>query len=57
MELSKQKHWSGWTFPSPGDPPNSGIKPGSPTLWAESLLSDPPGKLTHLKVKHVIYVI
>ena len=31
-------------FPSPGNLPNSGIKPGSPTLQADSLLSEPPGK-------------
>ena len=31
-------------FPSPGDLPNSGIKPGSPALWANSLPSEPPGK-------------
>ena len=31
-------------FPSPGDLPNSGIKPGSPALSANSLPSEPPGK-------------
>ena len=31
-------------FPSPGDPPNPGIKPRSPALQADSLLSEPPGK-------------
>ena len=30
--------------PSPGDLPNPGIKPRSPTLQADSLLSEPPGK-------------
>ena len=33
-------HWSGLPFPSPGNPPNPEIKPGCPTLWADSL---PPG--------------
>ena len=33
-----------WTFPSPGDLPNPGIKPRSPTLQAVSLPSEPPGK-------------
>ena len=28
MELSKQDYWSGQPFPSPGDLPNSWIKPG-----------------------------
>ena len=31
-------------FFSVGDPPNPGIKPGSPALQAESLLSELPGK-------------
>ena len=32
------------TFPSPGDFPDPEIKPGSPTLQADSSLSEPPGK-------------
>ena len=28
MELSRQKYWSGLPFPSPGDLPDPGIKPG-----------------------------
>ena len=32
-------------FPSPGDIPDLGIKPGSPALQADSLLFEPPGKL------------
>ena len=31
MEFSRQEYWSGLTFPSPGDLPNLGIKPGSLT--------------------------
>ena len=31
-------------FPSPGDLPNPGIEPRSPTLQADALLSEPPGK-------------
>ena len=30
-------------FPSPGNLPNPGIEPGSPTLRADALLSEPPG--------------
>ena len=37
MEFSRQEYWSGLTFPSPGDHPNPGIKPWSPTLQADSL--------------------
>ena len=44
MGFSRQKYWSGLPFPSPGDLPNSGIKPGSPTLEADSLPSKPPVK-------------
>ena len=29
---------------SPGNLPNPGVKPGSPTLQADSLLSEAPGK-------------
>ena len=36
--------WSGLPFPSPGDLPDPGIKPGSPALQADALLSEPPGK-------------
>ena len=31
-------------FPSPGDLPNPGIKPGSPTLQSDSLPGEPQGK-------------
>ena len=30
--------------PSPGDVPNAGIEPRSPTLQADSLPAEPPGK-------------
>ena len=46
MGFSRQEYWSGLPFPSPGDLPNPGIKPGCPTLQADSLLSEPPGKPT-----------
>ena len=29
MRFSRQEHWSGLPFPSPGDLPDSGIEPGS----------------------------
>ena len=35
---------SGLPFPSPEDLPNPGMEPRSPTLWAVSLLSEPPGR-------------
>ena len=44
MEFSKPEYWSGESFPTPGDLPNPGIKPRSPTLQADSLPAEPPGK-------------
>ena len=44
MEFSRPEYWSGQSFPSPGDLPNPWIKPRSPTLQADSLPSEPPGK-------------
>ena len=31
MGFSKQEYWNGLPFPSPGDLPDPGIEPGSPT--------------------------
>ena len=42
MVFSRQEYWSGLPFPSPGDLPRPGIKPGSPALQADALLSEPP---------------
>ena len=39
-------YWSGLPFPSPGDLPDPGIEPRSPTLQADALTSVPPGKLS-----------
>ena len=43
MEFSRQEYWYGLSFPSPGDLPDPRIKLRSPTLWADCLLSEPPG--------------
>ena len=40
----KQAYWSQLPCLPPGDLLNSGIEPGSPTLQADSLPSEPPGK-------------
>ena len=37
MDFSGLQYWSGLPFPSPGNLPNPGIKPGSPALQADSL--------------------
>ena len=44
MEFSRIEYWSGEPFPSPGCLPNPGIKARSPTLQADSLPAEPPGK-------------
>ena len=44
MGFSRQEYWSGLPFPSPGDLPDPGIEPGSPTLEADALTSEPPAK-------------
>ena len=44
MRFSKQEYWSGLPCPPPGDLLNPGIEPRSPTLQADSLLSEPSGK-------------
>ena len=37
MKFSRQEYWSGLPSPSPGDLPNPGIKPRSPSLQADAL--------------------
>ena len=44
MGFSRQECWSGLPFPSPGDLPDPGIEPRSPTLQADALPSEPPGR-------------
>ena len=44
MGFPRQEYWRGLPFPSPGDLPNSAIKPGSPAMQADSLTSEPPAK-------------
>ena len=44
MGLSRQEYWNGLSCPSPGNLLDPGIEPRSPTLQADSLLSEPPGK-------------
>ena len=51
MGFSRQEYWSGLPFPSPGDLPNPGIDPGSPTLQADALTSEPP----HKTIWHIVF--
>ena len=47
MGFSRQEHWSGLPFPSPGDLPDPGIS-WSPALQGDMLPSEPPGKSSSL---------
>ena len=40
----RPEYWSGWSFPSPGNLPDPGIKRRSPALQADSSSPEPPGK-------------
>ena len=42
--FSRQKYGSGWPLPPPGDLPNPGIEPGSPSLAGGFFTPEPPGK-------------
>ena len=42
VAFERQEYYSGLLFPSPGDLPDPGIKPGSPALRTDSL-AEPPG--------------
>ena len=53
MGFSRQEYWSGLPFPSPGDLPDPGIEPWSPVLQADSLPSEPSGKLKEGIDQHI----
>ena len=46
MGFSRPEYWSELPFPSPGDLPNLGIEPRSPTLQADYLPAELPEKPT-----------
>ena len=48
MGFPRQESWGGLPFPSPGDLPDPRTEPGSPSLQADSLPPEPPGKLINL---------
>ena len=45
MGFSRQEYWGGLPFPFPGDLLHPGIKPRSPTMQADSSLSEPAGRV------------
>ena len=50
LSFSRQEYCSGLPFPFPRDHPSPGIKPRSPPLQADSVLSEPPGRPFKSKV-------
>ena len=44
IEFSRQDYWSGLPFPSPGESSQPRDRTWSPTLEADILPSEPPGK-------------
>ena len=57
MGFSRQEYWSRLPFPSPGDLPDPGIKPRSPTLQTDSLSSEPLGNpRQHIKKQRHYFV-
>ena len=58
MGFSRQEYWSGLPFSSPGNLPDPGIEPRSPTLQADALTSEPQGKPEIIKsvLKNIHYL-
>ena len=57
MESSRQEYWSGWPFPTPGDLPDTGIKPRSPAVHAHSLPSEPQGSQCLIGIKYFYFFL
>ena len=55
MGFSRQECWSGLPFPSPGDLPNPGIEPRSPSLQADALPFQPPGGMDACNKNRVVF--
>ena len=56
MGFSRQEYLSGLPCPFPGDLPDPGIEPVSPTLTGGFFTTEPPGKplyLTHIPKIHL----
>ena len=49
LGFPRQGYWSGLPFPTPEDPPNPRIKPGSPALVGRFFNSEPLEKGNSLK--------
>ena len=49
MGFSRQEYWNGFPCPSPWDLPDPVIKPRSPALQMDSLLSETSGKPIYMQ--------
>ena len=54
LGLSRQEYWGGLPFHSPGDLPDSGIKPRSPALQADASLSE---LLCKMEIKNLLRIL
>ena len=50
MGISRQEYWNELPCPPPGDVPNPGTEPRSPTWQVDSLLSEQPGNSDYSEV-------
>ena len=60
MEFSRQECWSEFPFPSPGDLSDPGTElasPGYPSLQADSLPTEPPGKPSYEYFVILIFIM
>ena len=46
MQFPRQEYWSGWPLLSPGDLPDPGTEPSSPTMAGSFFTVESPGKST-----------
>ena len=51
LGFPRQEYWSRLPFPSPGDLPDPGIEPVSPTLADGFFTTETPGKLPEICIK------
>ena len=54
MGVFRQEYWSGLPFPPPGDLPDPGIKPTSPTLAGGFFTTEPPGDPRWIKKNSLV---
>ena len=55
MGFPRQENWSGLQFPPPGDLPDPGIKPVSPSLAGGLFTTEPPGTKLCTQTRCYVY--